>query len=193
MAAGVAWGCVLIILKKKTMESKFEYIGNMSFGPESAIVKKQKSALKGIILIILGAVVLYFGATHTSSSSADIISSVLIIAGLIIVIWGIAAFFTKGERYYYKPTGKLMHKKKVYISPTYSSKLYQIVEEGNYAELKNVTRAPQSNLSIEALYTDDGAYALVQVMEFVPYNDIPMTPVKECQGEQARDLVAFLK
>ena len=171
------------------MESKFEYIGNMTFGPDSAIVKKQKSALRGIILIVVGAAVLYFGAIQT----AEMLSSVLIIAGLIIVVWGIAAFFTKGERFIYKPTGKIMHKKKIYISPTYSSKLYQIVEDGNYAELKNVTRAPQSNLSIEALYTDDGTYALVQVMEFVPYNDIPMTPVKECQGEQARDLVAFLK
>lgn len=175
------------------MESKFEYIGNMTFGPDSAIEKKTKSAFKGIILLIVGAVVLYFGATHTSSSSADIISSVLIIAGLIIGIWGIATFFTKGERFIYKPTGKMMHKKKIYISPTYSAKLYQIVEDGNYAELKNVTCAPQSNLSIEALYTDDGTYALVQVMEFVPYNDIPMTPVKECQGEQARNLVDFLK
>ena len=30
-------------------------------------------------------------------------------------------------------------------------------------------------------------------MEFIPYNDVPMTPVKVCEGTQAKQVAYFLK
>ena len=41
--------------------------------------------------------------------------------------------------------------------------------------------------------TEDEQYALLQVMEFTPYNDVPMTPVKVCEGTQAKQVAYFLK
>lgn len=175
------------------MENKFEYLDNVVLAADSDIVKKQKSPLKGILILLVGAGVLYWGAVHVSSSSSDVLSSFLIIVGLILIVWGIIAFFMKGERYVVKSTGKVLKKHKVYIAPNYSTKLYQLVENEKYEDLHNISRTNQSNLSMEILCEDDGQYALLQVMEFVPYNDIPMSPVKVCRGAQAQYVADFLK
>ena len=44
-----------------------------------------------------------------------------------------------------------------------------------------------------AYCSEDEQYALLQVMEFIPYNDVPMTPVKVCEGTQAKQVAYFLK
>ena len=46
---------------------------------------------------------------------------------------------------------------------------------------------------LRAYCTEDEQYALLQVMEFIPYNDVPMTPVKVCEGTQAKQVAYFLK
>ena len=33
----------------------------------------------------------------------------------------------------------------------------------------------------------------MEVLEFIPYNDVPMTPVKVCVGTQAQQVAYFLK
>lgn len=175
------------------MENKFDYIDNVASAADSDVVKKRTSPLKAIVLLIVGAGVLYYGAAHLGGSVSEVLSSALIIAGLIIVIWGIGSFFSKRVKYIYKPTGKALKKCKVYVSPNYSSKLYQMVEDGKFEELKTLPRVPQSNLSIEALCGENGQYAMLQVLEFVPYNDVPTTPVKVVQGEQAKFVSDFLK
>ena len=175
------------------MDSKFDYIDNVAAAADGDVMKKQTSPIKAIVLLIVGAGVLYYGAAHLGGSVSEVLSSTMIIVGLIIVVWGIAAFFSKRVKYIYKPTGKVLKKYKVYVAPNYSSKLYQMVEDGKYEELKSLPRVPQSNLSIEALCGEDGSYAMLQVLEFVPYNDIPTTPVKVCQGEQAKYITDFLR
>lgn len=175
------------------MENKYEYIDNVALSADSDIEKKQKSPLKAILILLVGAGGLYWGTVHVPSNSSDVLSSLLIIVGLILIVWGIVAFFMKGDRYIVKSSGKVLKKHKVYIAPNYSSKLYQVIEDGKLEELKDIPRTNQSNLSVEVLCEDDGEYALLQVMEFVPYNDIPMTPVKEYRGVQAHNVADFLK
>ena len=175
------------------MDSKFDYIDNVADAADGEVMKKRTSPVKAIVLLIIGAGVLYYGAAHLGGTVSEVLSSAMIIAGLIIVVWGIASFFSKREKYIYKPSGKELKKRKVYVAPNYSSKLYQMVEDGKYDELKSLPRVPQSNLSIEALCGEEGNYAMLQVLEFVPYNDIPTTPVKVCRGEQAKYITDFLK
>ena len=73
------------------------------------------------------------------------------------------------------------------------SRLYDILEQDRYDDLQSLTRSGQSNLSLEAYCSEDEQYALLQVMEFIPYNDVPMTPVKVCEGTQAKQVAYFLK
>ena len=184
---------VLIIQKSKVMsDKKFEYIDEAILNVEN-VEKKRKSPIKPIVLLILGAAILWCGANYINTAKGDTLSSVVIMIGLGVVVWGIAAFFVKKECYIYKPTGKALKKRKVYVAANQSSRLYDILEQDKLDDLQSLTRANQSNLSVEAYCTDDDQYALLQVLEFIPYNDVPMTPVKVCVGTQAQQVAYFLK
>ena len=157
------------------------------------IEKKKKSPIKPLALLILGAAILWYGANYINTAQSDTLSSVVIMLGLGVAAWGIVAFLVKKERYVYKPTGKVLKKHKVYVAANQSSRLYDILEQNRYDDLQSLTRSGQSNLSLEAYCSDDEQYALLQVMEFIPYNDVPMTPVKVCEGTQAKQVAYFLK
>ena len=157
-------------------DSKFEYIDDVLLNVDKdKIEKKKKSPIKPLALLILGAAILWYGANYINTAQ------------------GIVAFLVKKERYVYKPTGKVLKKHKVYVAANQSSRLYDILEQNRYDDLQSLTRSGQSNLSLEAYCSEDEQYALLQVMEFIPYNDVPMTPVKVCEGTQAKQVAYFLK
>ncbi len=186
------FNCTKII--KVMSDSKFEYIDNViSDVDKDRIGKKKQSPVKPLALLILGAAILWYGANYINTAQSDTLSSVVIMLGLGVAAWGIVAFLVKKERYVYKPTGKVLKKHKVYIAANQSSRLYDILEQNKYDDLQSLTRSEQSNLSLEAYCSEDEQYALLQVMEFIPYNDIPMTPVKICEGTQAKQVACFLK
>ncbi|MCQ4874377.1 MULTISPECIES: hypothetical protein [Odoribacteraceae] len=175
-------------------ENKFEYIDDAILNVDTdKIEKKKKSPVKPVALLILGAAILWYGANYINTAQSDTLSSVVIMIGLGIAAWGIVAFLVKKERYVYKPTGKSLKKHKVYVAANQSSQLYQIVEQNKFDDLQSLTRSGQSNLSLEVFCSEDEQYALLQVMEFVPYNDVPMTPVKICEGTHAKQVAYFLK
>ena len=170
-------------------DSKFEYIDDVLLNVDKdKIEKKKKSPIKPLALLILGAAILWYGANYINTAQSDTLSSVVIMIGL-----GVAACLVKKERYVYKPTGKVLKKHKVYVAANQSSRLYDILEQNRYDDLQSLTRSGQSNLSLEAYCSEDEQYALLQVMEFIPYNDVPMTPVKVCEGTQAKQVAYFLK
>ena len=172
-------------------DSKFEYIDDVILDVDKdRVEKKKKSPVKPLALLILGAAILWYGANYINTAQSD---SVVIMLGLGVAAWGIVAFLVKKERYVYKPTGKMLKKHKVYIAANQSSRLYNILEQSRYDDLQSLTRSGQSNLSLEAYCSEDEQYALLQVMEFIPYNDVPMTPVKVCEGTQAKQVAYFLK
>ena len=169
-------------------DSKFEYIDDVILDVDKdRVEKKKKSPVKPLALLILGAAILWYGANYINTAQSDTLSSVVIMLGLGVAAWGIVAFLVKKERYVYKPTGKMLKKHKVYIAANQSSRLYNILEQSRYDDLQS------SNLSLEAYCSEDEQYALLQVMEFIPYNDVPMTPVKVCEGTQAKQVAYFLK
>ena len=174
-------------------DSKFEYIDDVLLNVDKdKIEKKKKSPIKPLALLILGAAILWYGANYINTAQSDTLSSVVIMIGLGVAAWGIVAFLVKKERYVYKPTGKVLKKHKVYVAANQSSRLYDILEQNRY-DLQSLTRSGQSNLSLEAYCSEDEQYALLQVIEFIPYNDVPMTPVKVCEGTQAKQVAYFLK
>lgn len=68
---------------------KFDYIGDIILKvDEGKIVKKKKSPVKPLGLLLVGAAVLYFGSTHINAAENDILSSVAIMIGLGIIGWG---------------------------------------------------------------------------------------------------------
>lgn len=143
---------LLIIQNIKVMsENKFEYIDDVILNVDKdKVEKKKKSPIKPIALLILAAAILWYGANYVNTAQSDTLSSVVIMIGLAIAGWGIVAFLVKKERYVYKPTGKTLKKHKVYVAANQSSRLYDILAQNKYDDLQSLTRAGQSNLSLEA-------------------------------------------
>ena len=176
------------------METKFDYIDDVILKvDEGKVEKKKKSPVKPLGLLIVGAAILWVGASHINTAQSDTLSSIIIMIGLAVVGWGIMAFIIKKERYVYKPTGKAMKKHKVYVAANQSSQLYNIIEQNKFDDLQSLSRADQSNLSLEVFCSEDEQYALLQVMEFIPYNDVPRTEVKVYEGTPAKQIEYFLK
>lgn len=176
------------------METKYEYIDDVILKvDEGKVEKKKKSPVKPLGLLIVGAAILWFGANYINTAQSDTLSSIIIMLGLGVVGWGIIAFIIKKERYIYKPTGKTLKKHKIYVAANQSTQLYDMVEQSKFDNLNSLTRSDQSNLSLEVFCSEDEQYALLQVMEFVPYNDVPRTNVKVFEGTMAKQIAGFLK
>lgn len=82
----------------------------------------------------------------------------------------------------------MLRKHKIYVAPNQSFKLHKMLEESKFEDLKTISQTGQSNLSLEIFCTDDQEYALLQALEFIPYNDVPTSPVMVCKGVQAKQL-----
>ena len=172
----------------------FEYIEDILLKiDEGKIIKKKRSYLKASSLLFLGVAILYYVSVYNGVSQNDMLSSVMIMLGIGVIAWGTILFVAGKELYVYQPTGKVLKKHKVYVAPHQSSKLYQIFNDGQYNDLQKIDRMNQSNISVEAFCTDDDEYAVVQVLEFVPYNDVPTSPVKVCVGTNAKQIDCYLK
>jgi hypothetical protein len=115
---------------------------------------------------------------------------VLLVVGLVIVLAGIALLVVKKGRYVHQASGRGMKRFKIYIAPEQSFKLQQVLQDRAYGQLKALRQAHESNLSVEVFLADDHEYALLQALEFIPYNDVPTTGVVICRGAEAKAVAA---
>lgn len=182
-------GLFVVYLDKKSM-ANFDYIGDVLVQADGTnIVKKKSSPLKGVLLLAVGGVILYLATAVTTEK--DMLSSLLILLGICVLVWSVTVFIASKERFIYQPTKQVLKKHVIYVSPNQSFKLHQIIQEGKYEELKNICQSGQSNLSLVIYSTDDKKYAALQAQEFIPYNDVPTTPVRICRPEQVPHLAAL--
>ncbi|MDR0544372.1 MAG: hypothetical protein LBG30_03370 [Odoribacteraceae bacterium] len=172
---------------------KYDYIEDAILTvDEGNVAKKNKPVALSLALLVLGAVVLYVGIA-LQAAAGEILSSLLLMVGLVVMVAGLTLLVVKKGGYVYVPTGKELKKYKLYIAPDKSFKLQQVLRDGTYGELSALRQPNASNSTVVVFLSEDGEYALLQVLEFVPYNDVPTTPVIVCRGEAARALAAAVK
>lgn len=169
---------------------KYDYIEDVILTvDEGNVVKRSKPVLLALVLLLAGATLLYLGVV----TGETILSSSLLAAGLVVVVACLVLFVVKKGGYVYRPTGQGLKKYKIYIAPDQSFKLQQLLHDKAYGELKGLCQPNASNLSVEIFLSEDREYGLLQSQEFVPYNDVPTTPVIVCRGEEAHALATAVK
>ncbi|MDR2131442.1 MAG: hypothetical protein LBP56_09840 [Odoribacteraceae bacterium] len=175
------------------MMEKYDYIEDVILTvDEGNVVKKSKPLALALIVLLVGVVALYFSVT-VEKTGEGVLSSLLLVAGLLLLVTGLVLVIVKKGRYLYRPTGQGLKKYKVYIAPENSFKLQRVLQEKSYGELKALRQPNASNLSLEIFLSDDREYALLQSLEFIPYNDVPTTPVIVCRGEEVRALADAIR
>ncbi|MDR2414842.1 MAG: hypothetical protein LBD64_07660 [Odoribacteraceae bacterium] len=172
---------------------KYDYIEDVILTvDEGNVVKKNKPVTLATALLVIGAAALYFGIS-VQVAAGEIISSLLVVVGLLVIVSGIILLVIKKGGYFCRQTGQGVKKYKIYIAPDKSFKLQQVLRDGTYEELGALRQLNASNSSVEIFLSDDREYALLQALEFVPYNDIPTTPVIICHGDAARAVSVAVK
>ncbi|MDR1415504.1 MAG: hypothetical protein LBI96_06820 [Odoribacteraceae bacterium] len=171
---------------------KYDYIEDVIFTvDEGNVVKQAKPVVLPSLLLLLGVVAAYFGTT-LKEAEGDLLSSLLLVVGLVIVVTGITLFIVKKGAYLHRSSGKKLKKHKIYIAPDQSFKLQQVLNDKAYDKLKALRQPNESNLSVEIFLSEDQEYALLQALEFIPYNDVPTTAVIVCRGEEARAVASAI-
>ncbi|MDR0765731.1 MAG: hypothetical protein LBF09_02170 [Odoribacteraceae bacterium] len=171
---------------------KYDYIEDVILTvDEGNVVKKSKPVMPALLLFVAGVLALCY--RFLVQVAGDIVSSLLVVTGLLLVVAGIILLVAKKGGYVYRPTGQGLKRYKIYIAPDKSFKLQQVLRDGAYEELGVLRQLNASNLSVEVFLSDDREYALLQVLEFIPYNDVPTTPVIVCRGAAAHALADAVK
>jgi hypothetical protein len=169
---------------------KFDYIEDVILTvDEGAVARQGRPVVLPAVLLLVGVVVAYLG-TRGKDAEGDMVSSLLLVAGLVVVVAGIVLWMVKKGRYVHRPSGRGMKRFKIYIAPEQSFRLQQVLQERAYEQLGALRQPHESNLSVEVFLADDHEYALLQALEFIPYNDVPTTGVVVCRGAEARALAA---
>jgi hypothetical protein len=167
---------------------KFDYIEDVILTVDGgAVARKNRPVALPVALVLVGMVVAWLG-TGMKQAEGDLYSSLLLVAGLVVVLAGIVLLVVKKGGYVHAASGRGMKRFKIYIAPEQSFRLERALQEHAYDQLKELRQPRESNLSVEGFIADDNEYALLQALEFIPYNDVPTTAVIVCRGEEARTL-----
>jgi hypothetical protein len=168
-----------------------ERIQNMK---EEKILKVKSNPLGSIMIMIVGIVIIIVGATIIHSES---LTPLLVIAGIATASVGIFYLLKKTGKnsgdYIYEPTGKKLKKYKIYIDSNDAKKAIACISNNNFSGIKNIKKTIDSGYLMEIRGTDDGLIFLFQLLEYIPHNYEPSSPVIVLQGEDAKMMFDFVK
>jgi hypothetical protein len=161
---------------------------------EEKILIVKSSPLSSIIIMITGIIIVILGITVVHSES---LTPLLVIAGGIAAIVGVIYFVMKTGKnagdYIYEPTGKKLKKYNVYIDPGDARKIISCISNNNFSGIKTIKKTMDSGFLMQIRGTDDGLIFLFQLLEYVPHDFVPSSPVIVLHGEDAQTMLDFVK
>jgi hypothetical protein len=93
----------------------------------------------------------------------------------------------------YKPTGKKLKRFRFYVDPNFASMLKNHINSNQYTKIQEVKKCISSNYLMDVRATEDGHICLFQLMEYVPYNFVPASPVIELHDADAKVMFSWSK
>lgn len=165
----------------------------MAAGSDSRIIKKTKNPAHGIIILLAGAAVLIVGARFKMPDALQMglmaIGAIAAMAGGIMLIL-VAVSDCGGYRF--KPTGSCIKHHRRYINADDRQKMLECIRYADMKQIDQVRKETSTGTLLQAYASKDGAFAVVQVEEYIPHDFVPMTPPVCLEGEQAAKLLNWI-
>lgn len=133
------------------------------------IHKKQNSALKGIVLLVLGFLIMFINSKLTITQGVSIVEPILIMVGIVFIIWGALITFIRKTYYVHGETGLKFLFSEVFFDNKDHDKLVKIVESENLQDIATVKRSTQDGVKLRVATTHDKSICYIQVLTFIPY------------------------
>ncbi|MDR0604596.1 MAG: hypothetical protein LBG80_09870 [Bacteroidales bacterium] len=161
---------------------------------EEKILKVKSNPLSSIIITITGIMIVILGLTIIHGET---LTPLFIMAGAITAIVGVIYLVMKTGKnagdYIYEPTGKKLKKYKMYVESNDAKKIITSITNNNFSGMKNIKKAAYSGFLMEIRGTNDGAIFIFQLLEYIPHDFVPSSPVVVLHGEDAKTMFDILK
>ncbi|MDR1182826.1 MAG: hypothetical protein LBL13_12690 [Bacteroidales bacterium] len=168
-----------------------EKIQNMK---DEKIIKVKSSPFGSIIVIIAGILIAILGLTIFKGAS---LTPLLVVTGAVIIIVGVIYLVMKTSKnsgdYIYEPTGGKLKKYKIYIDTSNARKMISCITNKDFNGVKTIKKTMDSGCLMEIRGTDDGSIFLFQLLEYIPHDFVPSSPVIVLHGEDAKIMLDFVK
>ena len=167
-----------------------EYIAGEMAGK---VVRKAKSPLAWILLTAIGAAAL---VASFAGSVTDSMQMLLLTLGVTAVLVGgvlTALCLTKTLwYYYYEPTHSRVRTKLIYYTTDEYAKCCDALAKGEYNCLGNLQPQITSLLVLQAAWSSDGSFALLQAGRHDSGRVLPETEVARLEGTEAAAAMSWL-
>ena len=159
---------------------------------ESAeITKKSNISIVAIIVIIAG-IVSGMGAMYFEDPNSAM-PSLLITLSAIFIIGGIIKLVISHTVYIYKPTKSLLKLKTIYFPNNSCDELQNCLSSNRFDEISSIKQEKNHGLKLEVLVSKDKQFIAVQILQYIPYNFEPISPITCYFNDNAQKLVTALK
>ena len=153
------------------------------------IISVKTKPLYWLVLLVVGIVLIVLGVLIDS----EITTPLAVVIGFVAATVGVVFLLRKSVNYIYKPTGKRLKRYKIYLNPSDAKKVVSCINSNTFSGMKGMKKAMDSGHLIEARGTDDGEIFLLQLLEYIPHDFVPSSPVVVLHGEDAKSVLEFVK
>lgn len=171
--------------KYKTILEDIENVSNRE------VVKQKRISGVGVGLLIAAVVCAVAGKSFEDPNTS--LPTLFFTVAALLLLAGIVKMFVGKTCYTFQPTKSKLQPLTLYFDIHESVALQNCVEMKRFDELSRLKREKDSGIKLEAMLTEDGKFAALQVLEYVPYTYEAITPVKCYYGEEASHLSSYLK
>ena len=171
------------------MEKILSIKENLKNMTDEEIITNQNKPIKSIILVSVAIILLILGIVIKENT----LKIITLLGCLTFFIIFIIDVVNNRIKYIYKPTGKALKKYSCYLNATDARFLIDTDKELAANHFDNIKKYANSTHLLDVMCTDDGAIALYQISEYIPYTFEIGMKVKILRGEQAKSLMRFSK
>lgn len=184
----------------ETMENNFETMDSIRnidkyIIEEMAdrVVRKGKSPLAWFLLLSMGLAALAASFTQGLTDSGQMLLLTLGVAAVLVGGVLTVLCLCKVLWYYrYVPTGSRVRQRLIYLSAEEYAKCCDALKEGNYSRLGNLHPQVSSLQVLQAAWSPDGAFVLLQAGRHDSGRLLPETTVARLEGAEAQAAMSWL-
>ena len=156
---------------------------------------KKITNISALILSLLfcevGLCLLFFSSKVEDSSSAS--GPVLLVGGIAFLVAGGIRLMIRKRSLIYVPTGSLVKKGSCFFDAGDLSVLGRLLEEKTFDGKAEVLPKKDGGVRMDYMVSQDGNFAAVQLLKYVPYAYEPASSVLHYTGEEASAFVNALR